>query len=158
MKHLSLLFLLLAAAVPCRASEPLPEPLVKRLTETIRAHCPEAVFKTEDGMFVAQHGTMLFTLHRRLRTGEVNPATYQEEGPNFKGFLLKMRLEKGLYDGPALVPQEVPGPYYPTFLNCPVTPDGQHHFWINFSYGCQLDPKLKQAVLDALPKANRPGN
>ena len=62
-----------------------------------------------------------------------------------------MAIEKGLYQGAALVPQELQGPYFPTFLNAPPTENGQNHYQIHFAYGSRLDPKLKAALLEALP-------
>jgi hypothetical protein len=58
----------------------------------------------------------------------------------------------GPYAGQAMVPQELHGPYYPTFINAPPTEDGGNHYWISFSYGSRLGPGLKQAIFDALPK------
>ena len=84
-------------------------------------------------------------------TGEFSPKTYQQEGPNFRGFLLTVTVQKGRYEGQAVVPQELHGPYFPTYISAPMTEDGKNHYWITFSYGGRLDPKLKQAIFAALP-------
>ncbi len=84
-------------------------------------------------------------------TGEISSETQQREGPNFQGFLLTVNVEKGRYEGQAVIPQELRGPYFPTFIDGPATEDGKNHYWITFSYGGRLDPKLKQAVFAALP-------
>lgn len=132
-------------------SEPPPDELVKKLTAVIREHCPDAAIETTNDVFTAKHGTMMFTLHGGSMTGEFSPKTYQREGPNFGGFLLTVTVEKGRYAGQARVPQELHGPYFPTYINAPTTPDGKDHYWITFSYGSRLDPKLKQAIFAALP-------
>src|SRR5579863_2003485 len=64
---------------------PPPDELVHKLTETIRKHCPQATIEVTETGFVAKSGTMMFTLHGRWKTGEIDPKTFQEEGPNFKG-------------------------------------------------------------------------
>ena len=62
-----------------------------------------------------------------------------------------MGVENGPYQGQPVIPQELHGPYYPTFIDGPPTGDGTNHYWITFSNGSGLDPKLKQAIFDALP-------
>ncbi len=86
--------------------------LVKTLTETIRKHCPDATIEATKTEFVAKSGTMMFTLHSKSKSGEVSPNTYQEEGPNFKGFMLRVALNDGKYQGAAVVPQTLQGPYF----------------------------------------------
>jgi hypothetical protein len=150
MKTLLLSAAALFAAIGVCRSEPPPDQLVKTLMVIIREHCPDATITTND-IFTAKHGTMMFTLHGGLMTGEISPKTYQEEGPNFKGFLLTVGVEKGRYGGQAVVPQELRRPYFSTYISAPATEDGKNHYWIRFSYGGLLDPKLKQAIFAALP-------
>jgi len=153
MKTLLLIAAFLAGLESLRASETPPARLVTKLTAVIQEHCPDAAIVTTNGVFTAKHGTMMFTEHGRSMTGEFSERTHQREGPNFKGFLLTITVRLGDYEGQAVVPQELHGPYFPTYINAPVTQDGKNHYWVTFSYGNQLDPKLKQAVFDALPGA-----
>ena len=95
---------------------------------------------------------MMFTVHGRSMTGEVSRETYEEEGPNYKGFLLRVSLHEGVYSGQAAVPQTLQGPYYPTFIDAAATPDGKKYHSVSFSYGSRLEPKLKQAIMDTIPK------
>jgi hypothetical protein len=154
MKALLVPTLFLITAASTWSADPPPNELVAKLTATIREHCPDAQVAVTNGLFTANYGTMMFTLHPRQMTGELLAKTRQVEGPNFKGFVLTVGVEKGPYRGQAWIPQELHGPYYPTFINGPPTEDGTNHYWITFSYGTRLDPKLKQAVLDALPGGN----
>ena len=134
-------------------SELPPDKMIKTLTAVIRAYCPEAAIETGNNLFTAKYGTMMFTLHGKSMTGEITATTHQEEGPNFKGFVLMVSMEKGPYTGQAVIPHVLHGPYYPTFIDGPPTKDGTNHYRIVFSYGSRLDPKLKQAIFDALPKS-----
>ena len=151
MKTLLLIATLLSSFLTPCWGEPPPDELVKKLTAVIREHCPDAAIETTNGVFVAKHGTMMFTLHGGSKTGEFSPKTHEREGPNFKGFRLTVTVEKGRYGGAAVVPQELQGPYFPTYISAPGTEDGENHYWIMFSYGSRLDPKLKQAIFAALP-------
>ena len=158
MKSQSVAALVVAVATMTCSAGPPPDALVEKLTAAIREHCPDAEIAVTNGLFTAKYGTMMFTIHPRLMTGEVLAKTRQEEGPNFKGFVLTVGVEDGPYRGQPMIPQELHGPYYPTFVNGPPTDDGANHYWITFSYGTRLDPLLKQAILDALPKGNfQPG-
>ncbi len=140
----------LIATFGASGGETPPDDLVETLRVIILEHCPAATIATDE-LYTAKNGTMMFTLHGAAMTGEVSPKTHQTEGPNFKGFLLKIGVEQGHYNGQAVVPQVSQGPYFPTYIDCPATTDGKDHYWINFSYGSGLDPKLKQAILAALP-------
>ena len=131
---------------------PPPDALVQRLTDTIRKYCPEAKIEATEYAFIAKYGTMMFTLHSVSKTGEVSPQTYQREGPNVKGFILGIALQDGKYEGAAMVPQTLQGPYFPTFIDAPATDDGKKHYQVHFSYGSRLDPGLKKAIFEAIPK------
>ena len=52
---------------------------------------------------------MKFTLHRRSKTGEYYPQTYQIEGPNLRGYMLHINHYEGHYLGPAAIPQTIRG-------------------------------------------------
>jgi hypothetical protein len=99
---------------------------------------------------------MMFTLHSVSMTGEVSPNTYQWEGPNYKGFILRVSLQDGEYRDQAAVPQTSHGPYFATFIDGPATDDGKKHYWVSFSYGGDLDPALKKAIFETIPKATFP--
>jgi hypothetical protein len=155
---LSLLALNVAGASG-RAAEPLSADLIKQLSNAIMEHCPEAeIAISESGVFTAKHGTMMYTLHSTSKTGEVYPQTYQKEGPNFKGFILTVSLQDGRYEGAAVVPQTLQGPYFPTLIDAPGTGNGQKHYRITFSYGSRLDAQMKSAILDHIPKTKFRGS
>ena len=105
--------------VHAATAEAPPDELVQKLTQAIRKHCPDATIEVSKQAFVAKFGTMTFTLHGRSKTGEVSPKTHQEEGPNYKGFMLHIALHDGRYQGAAVVPQTLQGPYFPTFIDAP---------------------------------------
>jgi hypothetical protein len=130
----------------------IPDELAQRLTTAIRARCPNAQIEKSDEGFVAKDGTMLFTIHGRSKTGEVSATTHQEEGPNFRGFLLRISREDGTYQGAAVVPQTLQQPYFQTFIDARPTDGGAAHYHIRFSFGTRLDAELKAALLEALPK------
>jgi hypothetical protein len=150
-------FALFVSAATLFAAPP-PDDMVQELTRTIRKHCPEAKIEVTEDEFVARSGTMMFTLHSRSKSGEVYPQTYQQEGPNFKGFILRVALHDGKYEGAAVVPQTLQGPYFPTFIDAPPVEKGHKHYQVHFSYGSRLDADLKKAIFEVIPKTRfQPG-
>jgi hypothetical protein len=147
------LFLLVFRTTALGASAAqLPDDLLKKLSAAIRECCPDAQIEVNHEVFTAKRGTMTFTLHSVSKTGEVYPQTHQQEGPNFKGFILTVSLREGPYLGAATTPQTLQGPYFPTFIDAPATADGKGHFWVTFSYGKGIDEEVRSAILGAIPK------
>jgi len=151
MKHIVIMVGLLLLPAPLLAEPPEAE-VVRTLTSAISNLCPKAHIETDRLIFSAKFSTMVYTMHSRLKTGEVSTQTYQQEGPGFEGFTLGVSLEDGKYAGAADVPQTVQGPYFPTFLDAPATDGGKKHYLVQFSYGPRLNPAIKKAILDAIPK------
>jgi hypothetical protein len=155
--------IIVLASVSMLRADPLPDEMVQKFTEMIRKHCPEATIDKDGDAFNAKHGTMIFSVHRRSKTGEVSPDLDRVEGPNFKGFMLRVSLGKGKYEGAAQVPQTLKEPYYSVFIDAPPTADRMNHYQVSFSYGSRLDPDLKKAIFEMIPKtrfapATQPSN
>lgn len=140
-------------AIAPSGAEELPADLVARLTKTIREHCPNAQIAAKGESFSAKSGTTMFTFHHRQKGDKEFETTYQEEGPDDRGFILSVLLVEGPYQGQLLTPAEVKGPHFPTFVDAVPTENGKTHYYVHFSYGVGIDPKLKEAVFAALPKS-----
>lgn len=151
MKHTVTLTALLLLSLSVLARPPEPQ-LVQAITAAITNLCPEAKIETTAYAFTAKYSTMVYMVHSRSKTGEVYPQTHQEEGPGFRGFMLRVSLEDGKYEGAACVPATLQGPYYPTFIDAPSTDAETKHYQVHFSYGAKLDPKLKEAIFEVIPK------
>ena len=132
-------------------AEPPPDELFQKLTKAICTHCPDAKIEVTKQEFVAKFETMIFTLHRRGKAGEPFPDTYQEEGPNWKGFILRVTLREGKYQGAAAVPQALQEPYFTTYIDATAAEKNDKHYVILFSYGSRLDKDLKKAISEAIP-------
>jgi hypothetical protein len=152
MRTATSLLLIMFGAIVASGAEELPADLIARLTKAIRERCPDAEISAKGAAFSAKFGTMMFTVHYRSMTGEVSKETRQEEGPNFRGFVLSVSLQNGRYEGQAMVPQALKEPYFETYIDAVPTEDAKGHFWIRFSYGSRTDSKLKEAIFAALPK------
>ncbi|MFA5203142.1 MAG: hypothetical protein WC708_01945 [Lentisphaeria bacterium] len=132
--------------------------LADRISGIAKNHFPDAVVSQDNGTLSAKHGTMVFTIHRHWKTGEILKETDQVEGPNYKGFMIFISVQDGRYEGQAMVPQTLNERYWQTYIDRPPTEDGKGHYVINFSYGARLDRDFMRAIFEALPKSRRPTN
>ena len=157
MKASRVLSLLALAATAALAALPADDGVVRKVAETIRTRCPGARVESTDRGLIARYRTMTFTIHPGNHTGEFGEQTRREEGPNFRGFLLRVeRMEGDPRAWELVVPQMVDGPYYPTFFDRPPTADGKGFYAISFSWGRGVDPELKAAIVAALPRTRWP--
>ena len=96
---------------------------------------------------------MDFTIHSRWKTGEISEKTRTVEGPNYRGFMLEVSLQEGLYQGAAVVPQTLDRPYWKTYIDAINKEDSGKHLWVSFSYGGRIDQKFFQAIFKSLPQS-----
>ena len=143
-----------------------PAEMVKRLTDVIQKHCPDAKIEVTKEAFIAKYATMKFTIHEKMNIGEArshgpgfSPRTRQKEGPNLKGFILTYRLlntpvpDQGGEDFFPFTDDD--DLYYQTYIDHFYTSDGDQTCRVEFSYGKFVSQKLKQAILEAVPKSKR---
>jgi len=117
---------------------------------------PDAQFSRTTTQFESKHGTMEFLVHGRSKTGEITSTAHKEEGPNFRGFLLRLQVLPERFQMAAVVPQEITQPYWTTFLDMAPLPDKKSYLLISFSYGGRLAPEFRQAIRAALPSSLSP--
>jgi len=155
MKLSTAAIVVLAFAAFVARGEPLSNDVVNKLKEVIKKECPDAEFEVEGDTFTAKRATMMFTLHGRWKTGEITSKTHQQEGPNYKGFLLQVTSRRGREVYQLVTPQTMREAYWSTYINNPPTPDGKDHYWVSFSYGSRLDEKVKAAILEAISSLSK---
>lgn len=143
---------LLVMSSVCLAEDTGVAALERAITPVVQKYFPDAKVQSEGNTVVAKHGTMMFSVHNISKTGEISPKVYQEEGPNYRGFLLQISREPGSYQGAAAAPQDLRGPYWTTHFDAVPTEDGSAYWHIRFSYGGRLDPDFQKALRDTLPK------
>lgn len=137
------------------AGTELPAELVGRIEKIVEKHYPDAEISQKNGIFIAKHDVMVFTVHSRLKTGEYLEKTDQIEGPNVKGFRFGLAVKEGNYEGPAFLPSTSGGPYWSTYWDYPPTTDGKKMYSIHFAYGDLIDQDFKNALIEVLPKTER---
>lgn len=136
-------------------ADPPSDELMQKVRVAIKEKCPDAEFAvTRDG-FTAKSQTMMLTIHRRSKTGEIFPQTDQHEGPSYKGFVLHISQHSGPYQGAAVTPQTLQEPYYQTYIDSPAAGKVGHYF-VTVSYGSRLDAELKKAIFEAIPRTTFP--
>lgn len=138
------------------ATDPLAT-LSRSLTPVVLKYFPDAKIEITPTLYLAKLGTMAFTIHGRHMTGEISPTTHVEEGPNYKGFIIRLELREGPYRGQAIVPQELNDVYWRTWLDVVPVAERDQHLVIGFSYGNRLDEEFKAAIVKVLPTSIQMG-
>jgi hypothetical protein len=148
--------MLLLCALPGLSDPNAPADLIKKMEAVVKKHFPDAIVTHKNGTFRAKHGTSTFMVHNVNMVGQVSEDAREEEGPNYKGFMIMIYVAEGKYRGAAVVPQTLRRPYWQTYIDRPPTADGKNHYVINFAYGVRLDSKFTQAVFGVLPRTSFP--
>lgn len=124
------------------------------LQQIVLEHFPGARVESSDGKLRASHETMTYTLHRSLKTGEVLAPTFRQEGPRQGGFILEVESVESRYEGAALVPQILQGPYWATFIDAvPIAGRDAHHR-IRFAYR-GIAEVFRKEIHAAMPSSRR---
>jgi hypothetical protein len=91
-----------------------------------------------------------FLVHGRSKTGEWSTNVFEEIGPSFTGFVLRVHLEKLGDVNQAVTPQTIQEPYWRTFLDVtPIAGTTNQIYWV-MSSGGGTDEKLLMRVRQAL--------
>ena len=130
--------------------------LFERVSKVVQRYYSDAEIAQDDGKLTAKHGTMVFTVHRHWKTGEIRKETDEVEGPNFRGFVLRISVRDGKYEGQAMVPQTLREPYWQTYIDRPPTEDGKGYYVIDFSYGSRLSRAFMSDLFEILPRTRMP--
>ncbi|TWT82849.1 hypothetical protein CA13_43120 [Planctomycetes bacterium CA13] len=113
---------------------------------------PNAEESVVGNEFIVKANTMLYTLHREYRGGEISKSTYDEEGPGANGFLLRIEYRPRGYGGPLGTPQTMREAYWSTFTHNIKISNSTASLWIVFSYRGLSRTEFLPAILDALGK------
>lgn len=132
-------FLIAFTASPIRGADAdsLQNPALKRfyseLQTVFRRHYPNVTSHLLKDKIHFEQDTRVFIMHESLMTGEWQDP-FEERGPKPGGILCEIRLEKGRYEGQAVVPQTFDKRYFKVLLMAPYSPKHDTHLWVNISY------------------------
>ena len=141
--------------------------VAERLREVLKTAQPKATVEIRGDEIIAEYQTQKFMVHRRDMIGAISAEAHQELGPNYQGFLLRLRLSVGaLVNMQAFLPQELSEPYWKTYIaryNLRVVEAGigsddyerhvrtrYEHLQMAFSYGSRSDQKLIEQIKETV--------
>ena len=136
---LLLAFLAILITTPVRAAddETLQNPALKRfyteLQTLFRKHYPKATSHRLKDKIHFEHDTRVFLVHEPLMTGEWQDPR-ERRGPKLGGILCDITLQKGPYQGQAVVPQTFDLRYFTILLLSPYSPKQDAHLTVHLSY------------------------
>jgi len=90
-----------------------------------------------------------FMVHPSLMTGERSEKAIEMDGPDYRGFILRLFLEPAGTINQAETPQTLIEPYWKTYLDVSIIKDTDKQFYWSLSYG----NRTSKALIDSLIKA-----
>jgi hypothetical protein len=109
------------------------------------------ITRRADGL-TARYKTRRFMVHNIQKTGKISARAREVEGPSYVGFLLKLDLQKGRYQGAAVIPQDNSRPYWRTHINAHHL-SSDEYVWVSLSYGVRTDRRLVERIKKAVEAA-----
>ena len=110
------------------------------------AECPEAQLQLEEGVLIGRYQTQEFMVHNIDKTGHIAEEAHAEEGPNYQGFLLRLTIAEGPYEGAAVLPQVLTEPYWQTYINAFPLESGKYHIFISLSFGMRTEAHIIETL------------
>lgn len=139
----------LAAAIP-----PALQDLQPRLAAIVKRSQPNATLKwdEEEEELVGQYQTQPFQVHRTAKSGQISTHAYTEWGPNYQGFLMRLRVDKTPYAGQSADPFGVRHrTYWDEYINeYPLRAGGGSVLRLELTYGSRVDSKLVEQIKDTI--------
>lgn len=147
---LAYLFRALAAAT----MPPALQELQPRLAAVIKGSQPTAILKwdAEAEELVGQYQTQPFQVHRIDKSGQVSTRADTEWGPNYQGFLMRLRVDKTPYAGQSADPFRVwHRIYWDEYINeYPLSGAQGSVLRLELAYGSRADSKLLEQIKSAV--------
>ena len=132
-----------------------------QLGSVLAAYYPGAEIQRSEREYVASYDTQRFTVHSRDKMGRLSEQTTEVEGPNNAGFLLRLTLKPGAYQGAAVVPQTLRRPYWETWIHAIEDESGASYLSVSLDYGQNVSDEFLSRIIatiaadtDTRPSAN----
>jgi hypothetical protein len=116
---------------------------------------PSFEYPRDTKSLVVKHQTRKFMIHSVSMIGKYSQKVHEEDGPSYKGFMLRLHLQKAGFVNQAVVPQTIRRPYWRTDLDVTVIKGTDKQLYWGLSYGSRVDRKLLKkvkSVVNALGK------
>jgi len=126
-------------ATPARAADDgaLQDPALKRLyaefQTLFRRYYPNVTSHLLTNNMHFEHDTRAFIVHEPLRTGEWQDPR-ETRGPKLGGILCDIALQKGPYQGAAMVPQTFEKRYFRLLIMAPYSRTHDVHLYVHLAY------------------------
>ena len=154
MRHLTLFTWILLLGIPLQAEESeFPKEESTKILTSIQTQLKtlfeksklDVAISVEDQTLTARYKTREFMVHIPLMTGQYQDA-FKEEGPDFKGLLVTLRVGKGRREERQIVlPQTSKQPYWLVYLDMLPLKNG-FCLDVNIKYSPDFDVKLVEEI------------
>ncbi len=113
-------------------------------------------YSAHSNTLLVKYKTRKFMVHGHSKIGQHSEQARQREGPNYRGVLLRIHLQKSGTVNQAMVPQTITEPYWQTDLNITLIDNHDKQLYWALSYGPRTDRKLIRALTEAVHSVGRP--
>ena len=135
---------------PAAATSPTFESVSEAATGLIAKFFPKAVIEAQADRFTARYAMREFQIHGTSKVGDFAPTARKETGPSADGFILTMERLKEPLMTQVKLPDFFDKPYWKGYANEAFDPGTGQGIYVNFTFGHQLNPEFKAAMLELL--------
>lgn len=124
-------------------------PLYQEVRELVRKYYPIATSHTLNNKIHFEYDTRIFIVHEPYKTGEWQDAR-EERGPKKDGIMGTIQLQKGPWQGAAVVPQTFNKRYFKVLLMAPYSKKLDAHIHVLIKYPRNVDKKFLKEITTLL--------
>ena len=128
------------------------DPVLLKVEKSLRSALAQVVpepsfeYPAYSKSLVVKHRTRKFMVHGRTKSGKISEKAHEVEGPSYKGFMLRVHLQKAGTVNQARVPFTSREPYWRTDLNITEVAETDKQLYWALSYGTRVDKELLRKV------------
>jgi hypothetical protein len=111
---------------------------------------PTVEYEEHSEAVVVRYLTRGFQVHTRSKTGDWSTNTVETVGPDSKGFILQVYLQRAGEVNQVQTPQRLRAPYWRTLLDVTLMAGTTNQIFWGLSYGSRTDEKLLRNLREAL--------
>jgi len=125
-----------------------------KLQNIIKDKFPKADFATKPNFLQISENVMTYMIHTVDKTGSISEKAHEENGPKHNGFLLRIQVVEGIYQGAADLPQTLKGPYWDSEVFIVNLMKRKAYLHVKFSFGKQISKEFVEKIIEIIKKGS----
>jgi hypothetical protein len=104
----------------------------------------------DESTLIISYQTRKYLVYDVNMTGRYTEQATEQEGPDYKGFILSLNIQSGDTINQAVVPQTLRRPYWYTYLDITKIKNMDKQFYWSLSYGNATDKKIIDSLIKTI--------